>query len=479
MAESTLSTWVERGRGKAEGLYSEVYRLSAVNSTPVIAGGPDGNTVHRIGGQLEWWGIRPTAVRGVWRWWIRALLAGLLWEEGYTCDYERLVRLEEKLGLGSTAEASKVFLRVKSKINGRPSTNTNSGIISKLRYIPRYKLLTIGSRNYSQILLNKQPIPPGHVSLDITLYSRDRVFTKPYEDLYKYALWLALALSGIGQMTSRGFGKFSLKGPWDEEISQIKITQILNNIRDTIERININIEEIRGCQKISRDTDLPLTPTFHEKTLRIVLLSDVKNIRVEGCIECRGTCHNIWQVLQSIGYATMKNAWKACEKGKLKIEGGKYHTWPLGLPRKGERRDWNTKKIDIYVNNKKVNSVNYNPRIKIPTGYLFEAIEKIEKNKEYKIGRLQSLIRFTPIVKDNGGFDVLIYGFLTSDLEFLLKNLYHYGYHEARTRRENGLLEIKSVTKYASGRSAKDLFDEALDYIEKLLECSNNCVTCR
>jgi len=478
---SDLASIARKGYEKAYSTLTPIWSVHAVNSTPVIAGGPDGNTVHKVDGQLKWWGIRPTAVRGVWRWWIRALLAGLLWEEGYTCDYRGIAKLEERLGLGTTSEASKVFLDIEIPDGiTDPCQSEYCDIINKIKYIPRYRLLTVGHRNYMEILLKKQPIPPESIELHVTIFSRDERYTKPYEDLYKYALWLALALGGIGQATSRGFGKFSLRGPDGENVPQINVSRILERLRES-KKLKGVLGDLSGCGKVEGD-HLAMIPTFHEDVFKVKIVGNINFINISirnrgkiGCVQCRGRCGDIWQVLQSIGNATLKNAWKACKEGRLRVKGGKYHTWPLGLPRMVGRPDRNARMIKIGD----APPIELSPHEKIPTGYLFEIIRNLKPSKnKYETGRIQSLIRFTPFSRDDR-FGVIVYGFLTRDLDYMLKKLYHYGYKEARKKGGMGFLDINPVRSYAVNKDAGAIFDEALGYIESILGCDRRrCRIC-
>ncbi len=491
---SDLASIARKGYEKAYSTLTPIWSVHAVNSTPVIAGGPDGNTVHMVDGQLKWWGIRPTAVRGVWRWWIRALLAGLLWEEGYTCDYRGIAKLEERLGLGTTSKASRVFLDVsylplEDPIKRRPyfteiyitrrgnkridfaklmlnyegeyKKNGCKGDFLKYLYlIPRYTLWSMGKKgesrnlgNIAKIIFEKQPFPPEKVILDISICTKDKNkkdknkdknLEEKYGYLYMYALWLALALGGIGQATSRGFGKFSLQGPQGEKIYDLDINSIIKKLSNSIDLGSLIDSNIREKCKNNTEVQLPLIPTFHSATMKYEKLSPVKYIVIKDR-RYRNTSVNdatcIWDVLIGIGQASLKVFWKLSKNMSIDSPGAKLHTWVLGLPR--------------YIKG---------------TGYLI-GIEN-PYSKEYSDpGRLQSLIKFTPYLNNDGKWGSIIYMFITNDY-----NTLYYGGRTEKLGKIKGIYHVprgkdkKLVREIEDKLSLEEILESAFSNAKKILE---------
>lgn len=429
-------------KGSSLKFYDTLYQVNAENITPVFAGGPDGNTVTSSG---EWWGLRPTALRGVWKWWVRALLSGLLWERGYTCDYKAMARFEEVLGLGSLRRRSEVFLDVLSlEYKSPPCTdkwirpirrycNYKGRIIIKklekdylnnknvscstlyfLFLVDRIRLLTTGMRCNSleivEFLKLHQPIMPGKVSLSVAIRTSNKEYEK-YGELYKNALILALFLGGVGQITSRGFGKFMVHDNFLEKnyLSDNLVKTFLERIEENIDidnLININKNKIE-LQKVS-EKDFPIIPTFHPDKMKYEVLKEVRYIEYGGQFSSQKKySRNIWDVLISVNRAVLKNYWKIFSHKKPSSLGDVYHTWVLGLPRSIVEKGG------------------------LKTGYF------IKSNNGFDEGRWQSSIRFTPIESIEPSekesrkrkFGTIVYSFITRDLMELYRGsklLYHF-----------------------------------------------------
>ena len=456
---SALSGYVERGAAAARAGSPELFRVSVSNSLPLIAGGPDGNTTFVEGGKRQWWGLRATAVRGVWRWWVRALLAGLLWGEGYACDYEGLARIEKALGLGDTGEASSVYLNVEYEVKGEPRNQLNEGLLrgkpheiirklenacrgrkwddldlSCLYLVPRYRLLVTGKKPWErkEILLSRQPIPPGSADVRVSLRLRQGCERyRRYEAIYRYALLLALGLGGVGQVTSRGFGKFSLEEGlevWDRNLVKNvyeDLSSELGSSLDTILRVASS-----SCKKRGR---LPFVPTFHPDTALYGVVDAAKYIGAPhpSLSEPRyyGSCRSELDVLVSVGRAALKAEWKLFHGKRLFVRGRSFHTWLMGLPKAIVRQG--------------------TPE----SGYFFDV------NGGLELGRWQSSVRMTPFSR-NGGWGVAVYGFLTEDFyEALRRGLCH----KPKGRR------CEKLERYLRGRDLEDVFRESFDTVVGLL----------
>lgn len=145
-------------------------------------------------------GLRPTEIKGIWRWWARALVGGLLYDRGeisgQTGDKEVKKPIKDEvnkvsnivgkdLGLGTTSSAScfKLFLE---------TINLN--------------LLKLGSR------IQKEVIGPGSsFRLHIEIDERESC-KKIMHGVALKILLVALQLSGVGKGSRKGLGSLDIKG---------------------------------------------------------------------------------------------------------------------------------------------------------------------------------------------------------------------------------------------------------------------------
>jgi len=444
-----LRELAERGANSAKGIHETIVEVEATNTTPLVAGGPDGNTVRELNGELSWWDLRHTAVRGVWRWWVRALLMGLLWELGYDCDYRAMSRIEAGLGMGSVVnepkEASRVILELDFKVESSPipkdtfteipwrrgrggrkgrvdsrEVRTQFLLLDSeedyyekphifLLSIPRYYLLTMAAEDpdgVAKILFKKQPIPPNEVKLRVSIKKRAQLLSG-VDKLFSRALILALTYGGLGQMTSRGFGKFSanVTRPTDQvygglpgECFKEKLEDVISELLES--GLKTALEDLvnkAGCRK-REGMRLPSIPTLHPN---IALLSETADHIPD--------VRHVWDVLAVIGKSTMKISWK-----KLSTDfdtddpGGELHTWVLGLPRHIKKRLRNGRE-----------SI---------TGYHFKKDDELSIER-----RMVSPLRVTPFY-EQGKWRAHLLMFLTNDLYIAWngrggETLYHFGSH--------------------------------------------------
>lgn len=394
---------------------------------------------------------------------MRALLAGLSWEKGLNYDYRSLAETEAKIGLGSVTgeegygEASKLILDTdvievrsdplsldKFRVSRQYITRSRAGkaridlnrvlhdyMSGRVDYrsepwkvllsIPRYALLVTGKDPYEGVpkeLFLRQPLPPNSLELVISLRARRRV-SDEVKLLCSAALVLALTLGGIGQATSRGFGKMRINviGGDTAEISRKVVKEVKEASSNLVGNI-IKILKENGVDKLINggrrggSKGLPRIPTFHPDVMRVEVIRNPKyrpwNVR---------NLRNVWDVLVVAGRACLKVDWKRLARTGIKASGRDLHTWPLGLPR--------------YVKG---------------TGYAM-IVDKIEVP-----GRLTSLVRFTPLQRGNGGnVGVIVYAFKTGDLSALKQNLYHLEKRRGKGRVRLPVRELR-VLDPVSGR---------------------------
>ena len=106
------------------------------NITPVRIGGYNARPYSGVLNLTE--KVRSQNIKGLWRWWARAILAGAqLSAQGLPPSSISEIDDEVSKLLGSTKESSRFFIYVDEE---------SSSLISadKLQYIPRIKLITMG-----------------------------------------------------------------------------------------------------------------------------------------------------------------------------------------------------------------------------------------------------------------------------------------------------------------------------------------------
>ncbi len=440
MKEALRSGW-----NYANKLWENILRVDVENVSPAILGGPDTYTVREVNGKATWYGLRPTALRGVWRWWVRALIAGLLWDAGFKgYDYQSIARIEARLGLGCVgsegrlSEASRLVLTIdhveiskeplssdKFKVNRKYIRRgklriaeifadfVNSKNISYenepwkvLISIPRYALLITGKDPYKEVpreLYLRQPTPPRALRFMVTLRAR-RSVSEWVKKVCSAALILSLTLGGLGQATSRGFGKMKVNGVGGssadvgKKVINIITTGEVNAVKEILKILSSGSAKPDLIRMVSRaginirrqtGDGLPPVPTFHPDTMLVKAVEDPK---YRGRIEVG---KDPWKLMATIGRACLKAEWKVLAGRGYRSPGRNLHTWPLGLPRCITEKGG-----------------------KIRTGYLL-------KTDGEEPGRLASLVRITPLLGEHGKINLMVYAFKTADLKELQSRLKH------------------------------------------------------
>lgn len=273
------------------------------------------NARSRSGSYFEY--PREQSLKGVWRWWLRALLSGTA-----LSDIEQ--KVNELLGSSDTPAAFRITLTT-NRIN-QPVYEES------LENIPRLKLLSMGLQHGQQsekegsLSLYK----PSTLELIVNIFSDKQ---RPESMIIIYALILAITFSGVGSITRRGFGKFAFKirkCP-DNVISVIKSIQSAKKqdeleaaLKELIKSAAIATERIYGERKgtVARLLQPALDKDGNYFKLKVISMGNI--------CDAAG-------VLQRIGNATLKSEWKYLKCGRNRSSlfkpGGEFHTWVLGLPR--------------------------------------------------------------------------------------------------------------------------------------------------
>jgi len=219
------------------------------------------------------WFVRPTSIKGLWRWWARAIVAGLMFENG-CLRYEdggtisSIVKYVGKdLGLGLTtgdvSEASKITIKI--HVIHRPRS-ANRNFIQNLN---RVKLLTLG-----------KPLDEANKILNSFMEGgRFRLELKPHglkENIFNAALkvlLLALTLGGVGKASRKGLGSIDIEKA--EPIDPSQYGSLKKFIDDTINSVS-NVLKIARCGSAPKIP--PCTPALTRLTWDIGQCSETLNI---------------------------------------------------------------------------------------------------------------------------------------------------------------------------------------------------------
>lgn len=184
-------------------------------------------------------GLRATEVKGLWRYWARAVLAGVLYDKGMLSGQElpeinKCVREEESraisclvgkiLGLGyvgkSEAESSRFRIRIRTKESR--IIKATADVIKKFE---RINLLSLSTKQEKRELtyINKG----AKFEIEVV---KERSAYEIAEDLAMKILVLALQLCGIGKGSRRGLGSIDI-----EEIQGLSIEK--NKLGEFVETI--------------------------------------------------------------------------------------------------------------------------------------------------------------------------------------------------------------------------------------------------
>ena len=383
-----------------------VARIRVVNATLTRIGGYNARPYSSELGLQE--KPRSQAIRGVWRWWARALLAGA-WYEKYG-NFPRGIRdLDEMVApvLGSTGQASKLFVRVSVEETAAGEAEAQSAEAQRARDIARLKLFRPprgeDEQRYREEENPEKYFSPHDLAFTVELVKRPHAQVSREEEAFSIrSLVLSLVLGGVGSITNRGFGSTQLKilrangdGALASLLGELYSAENSQAVRERLDKlVNSALEAageylnyLPGGQKSAREgTRLPRYPVLSRKGVEVGGVN-APLFRLE--VACRSFESPLDALIQ-IGNATLKASWKRVLGFDPKAErGGGYHTWILGLPRSSVIRGRRT-------------------------GYT----EKTERG--YQDPRRQSAISFS-VIPSRGSYYVAVYGFLSFDWLDLLR----------------------------------------------------------
>ncbi len=273
-------------------------------------------------------GIRATEIKGIWRWWARSFVAGILYDKGY---------LRGKHGGDVLRVPTEIEARVISCLVGK---------VLGLGYIgergaeaSRYKILAIplGKKDLKDINVRKLQrirlleLDNRKVEYDIGLEFEIRVSRRVFTDsaiadepAIKILL-VALQLSGIGKGSRRGLGSL--------DIIDIRGLDAPNDLKPLIESAYTDVDRVLeahgnqcGLRELSASSEtrdfLPPLPCVSKSMVRGIYVSRIyvsRNVRFEDI-------HNFF--LRSERCRRLYENYKCYDDLRKTL-----NAWFLGLPR--------------------------------------------------------------------------------------------------------------------------------------------------
>jgi len=362
---------------------------------------------------------RTQAIKGLWRWWARAIIAGAKLSAGQSLP-QSLSDLDKEISelFGSTDNSSKFTLQL------FVDEEETREISSLVRRVPRIRLLSRrkerqrGERYYyyPKIILTLRANRIQKLSVEEAMFGLS-------------SLLVSLVFSGIGSIVNRGFGKVKIKlklGPY------LKNVKDANLLRETLSELYKNGDELKVKLKklINKSLEYASAYKRYKKSDKEASIKNIPPYSVllpEGspplfCMEDFKTQKkDIGSILECIGKSTMKSEWKTIRGKSPKSVGKDFHTWVLGLPR--------SQKPPYEENRKKVNKL---------TGYILDEREDI---------RRQSPMGFTILKLEENEYRVVVYGFLTSEYSEKLSKIKHIGIHTEKGHIKGVIGRVKEVRR--------------------------------
>jgi CRISPR type III-B/RAMP module RAMP protein Cmr1 len=418
---------------------SSIIKLEMENLTHAI---PGGFNAAPYSSELDVWELpRAQSLKGLWRWWLRALLGGALWEGGIYD--ERKVKQTTKALLGSTEQASKFLIHASAEGRAEPmddkavrewrkgwkamkiplndlfpwiSSPHGAPWVPPLP--PRLRILLLASKEKEDEKRLAEKIScyqPGSLRISIELLRRPHANVSPEEcSIAASSLLLSLVFGGVGASTRRGFGSLSFKHvEASEELQEHKElvdgiakadepNEVSHRLHQLVERSLSAARKLLGVDEVRGPNEVPSHPLLSEPgdppervvrpfNLAVFKLStsSVKHASIERAFQLlEFEDREAMKLLTIIGYSTTRLAWELTnEKQEPDILS---YRWVMGLPR-GREED-----------GKK-------------TGYWLDG----------ELGRRASAISVKPVKRLGGdSWIVSLYGFLSRDW---YDKLHHYG----------------------------------------------------
>lgn len=328
---------IDRIKAEAQAITSSslLARINLTNITPARIGGYNARPYFKELDLAE--GLRTSEVKGIWRWWLRATLAGALWDLGKEPSKTTISRMANEI-LGSTASASRFTLTSSYAYSAAKE-------LDDLTRIPRMRLILMKRQGESQDEFNIRSIeekslcPPGFLKATLSLDERAGEPLDPTtRRIALGTLLLALLLHGIGAISRRGFGHF-----------QLEVKECVDELRDYSGSIKA-VNEARRRDEMQEGLDSLLNKVLQDAKQSLLqgnmltrlgprpsrlppfpsLSSDSRIFRLR-IVDVKAADETF--LLEKLGKAAMKVGWKTSLGLNVREVGGVLDSWILGLPR--------------------------------------------------------------------------------------------------------------------------------------------------
>lgn len=206
-------------------------KLKLESISPISLGGYDTKMCRSLNSVMIEEPFRLSSLKGTWRWWMRAYVAGAAYDNGLV-EKEQAIKIVDGL-LGSTEVASKFGLKLANDCDLRE-------LSSQIQDVPRVKLLLIGKNDKQQFLRETFK----EVRVKFVVYERGKNVNDAERTLAFGSLITALELGGIGKISRRAFGSMRIraeKSTFDEQMN--RILRILEG-ETVIESVSNGIKEL-------------------------------------------------------------------------------------------------------------------------------------------------------------------------------------------------------------------------------------------
>lgn len=416
--------------------------LELENTTPVIIGGYNARPYSSVMGLME--EPRPTEIKGMWRWWARALVSGALIESkgvdiGSITEANKVVAYVLGGRIGGELKPSKVLLSIELL------SKDVEDLSSYMKRIARLNLIAQGIKSKKELRereLRERFSAYTRLKLRLKVYEFPSLYVNIPASFYEFAissLLLSLMFSGLGAITTRAFGSVKVRvsklsknlgrvqrfrellntlyekdldvGKAKDIVSEVvdlALESSLNYLNDLVKHFNLKI----SGSKVGNLPSIPSVVKSYSNMFRLEVLS------------CKST--DVYQVLSTIGKSVLKQKMKEmgspCFGVGRTASGAHIHTFIIGLPRSSEIFYGNLKLRTGYI----VLKQSINKPQQYHRSQVGQAINAVNADKTGRLRRI-STIGFT--VLRNKPMLILVYGMLAKDIDLIKKDLVHRGVH--------------------------------------------------
>jgi len=210
----------------------------------------------------ELWFLKPSSIKGIVKWWARAIIGGILLDMGML-NIEIIERFLYQIGLGSKLGPSRVIIRTFTL--KQPDINSKD-----INVYHRLELLSIGRRENKEAKVREYMIDG---EFEIILINDNSLVDR--------ITMLSLMLSGIGKGSRKVLGSIDIT-----RVVNFKITE--QTLGDFIEKTYDEIKEFIQSNlkpKITKTKlELPPFPTLNKRTAQIGIIRNCDPVKLHNFV---------------------------------------------------------------------------------------------------------------------------------------------------------------------------------------------------